>query len=84
MNKIKQIIIEFRQIVVGWHITRLKKKAERLRVSEKSQMFVLRLNGRIRIISRKWYKENKRKGVFPKHFTVDDLKRISFYYTGGA
>ncbi len=84
MSKLNDLLVEYKQLIVGWYITRLKRKAEKLRRSEKSQMFVVRLNGRIRIVSRKWFKENKRKGKFPKHFTVDDLKRISFYYTGGS
>lgn len=85
MNKLKlylkEMFLEWKQMWVGWNISRIKRKAEKLRKIEKSQMFVVKLDGRIRIISKRWFKEQRQQGRFPNSFTADKLKKISFYYT---
>lgn len=81
MNKINELLLACKQLWVGWHITRMKKKADKLRITEKSQMFVVKIDGKIRIISKYWFKKQRQRGKFPKSFTSDKLKKISFYYT---
>ena len=87
MSKRKNIFktkwLQLKQVWIGWHVSRMKTKADRLRETEGSQMFVVHLNGKICIISKRWFKEQKRHGAFSKTFTIDSLKRISFYYTRG-
>ena len=81
MNVLKKQWFELKAVWVGWHISRMKRKAEQLRISEKSQMFVVKLDGKIRIISKCWFKEQRQHGKFPSSFTADKLKKVSFYYT---
>lgn len=92
MNKLKKLfgIIrdDFReswqqtkQMWVGWHISRMKRKAEKLRISEKSQIFVVKMEGEIRFITKEWFKAQRQHGKFSKSFTTDKLKKVSFYHT---
>ena len=89
MNKLLKTIREdfndsirkTKQFWIGWLLKRLKKKADKLRETEQSQMFVVKLDGKIRIISKRWFKHQRQKGIFPKSFTTDKLKKVSFYYT---
>ena len=87
MNKIINyfagIYQEFQEYRIGLKIKRLKKQADKLRETTGSQMFVLKWNGSIQIISKRWFKAQRQKGVFPKSFTADKLKSISFYHTRG-
>ena len=85
MNKLTNIFLkwlsELNEYRIGYKIKRLKHKADKYREESGSQMFVIKLEGHIRIISKRWFKEQRQPGKFPKTMTSDDLKKISFYYT---
>ncbi len=89
MNKLINVVTiyfanlfqEWREHQIGLKITKLKKQADKLREQTGSQMFVLKWDGKIQIISKRWFKKERQKGTFPKNFTADKLKSISFYYT---
>jgi len=74
---------KLKQYYIGFKIKRLKNKADKYRDKYGSQMFVLKYEGRIRMISRRWFKHQRQIGKFPKSMTSDDLKKISYYYTRG-
>ena len=87
MSKLKieflKWIAELNEYRIGYKIKRLKRKADKYREVYGSQMFVLKIEGRIRMISKRWFKEQRQLGKFPKTMTSDDLKKIAFYYTRG-
>jgi len=64
-----------------WYLKRLKRRAERLRKLTGSQVFVVKIKGKVTLLTKKQFKEMRAKRVFPKEFTADSLKRISLYYT---
>ena len=72
---------EIKQMWVGWKIKRLKKQVDRLREETGVQMFVVKWQGKMRVISKRDFKYMRQRGMFPKTFTADNLKRISLYYT---
>ncbi|MCL1821938.1 MAG: hypothetical protein FWG22_03850 [Prolixibacteraceae bacterium] len=85
MNKVLKELAalwcEWKQMWIGWRVERMKRKADRLREATGSQMFVVKMDGKIRIVSKRWFKDKRQRGMFPKHFTAERLKRIAFYYT---
>ena len=87
MSKLKieflKWIAELNEYRIGYKIKRLKRKADKYREVYGSQMFVLKYEGRIRTISKRWFKRQRQIGKFPKSMTSDDLKKISYYYTRG-
>lgn len=85
MSKLLNYIDKLGQAVIekytGYRIIRLKRKADKLRETTGIQFFILKYKGRIRLMSKREFKHLRQHGVFPKSFTADNLKRISFYYT---
>ena len=51
--------------------------AEADRLNER--IYVVKLNNKVRFISRSQFKEMRGKGVFPKTFTALDMRRISLF-----
>lgn len=58
-----------------------KRKADRLHRETGLQYFIIMFQGTITIVSKEWFKEQRQNGKFPKHFTSDNLKKISYYFT---
>ena len=58
-----------------------KRKADRLSKKTGSQYFILMFQGKVSIVSKEWFKEKRQEGMFPRKFTADNLKKISFYHT---
>jgi len=87
MSKLEMFFFEkldkLRQYYIGYKIKRLINEADKCRDKYGSQMFVLKYEGRIRTISKRWFKRQRQIGKFPKSMTSDDLKKISYYYTRG-
>lgn len=69
------------QTYVGYKIHRLKIKADRYSAKNGVQVFIIKHQGKIINVTKEWFTYNKQHNKFPKNFTVDDLKKISFYYT---
>lgn len=78
IDHLGQTVIE---IYIGWKIKKLIKRADRLREKTGTQFFVVKISGRIRLMSKREFKWKRQHGVFPKNFTSDNLKKISYYYT---
>jgi hypothetical protein len=72
---------EINQLITGWRVQRMKRQADRLREATGVQMFVVKMNGKIRLISKREFKYMRQHNVFPTNFTAENLKRIAFYYT---
>ncbi|HEY5507168.1 MAG TPA: hypothetical protein VIK29_00750 [Paludibacter sp.] len=68
---------------IGYKIQRLKRKADKYREESGSQMFIIKDEGKIKLISKRWFKCQRQHGKYPKSMTLDDLKKISYYYTRG-
>lgn len=66
---------------IGYRMKRLIKKADKLREKTGTQFFVVKINGKISLMSKREFKWKRQHGVFPKSFTADNLKKISYYYT---
>jgi hypothetical protein len=62
-------------------LKRTKRRAEKLKKITRSQVFVVKIKGRVTFLTKKQFKSLRAKKVFPKNFTADSLKRISLYYT---
>lgn len=58
-----------------------KRKADRLREITGIQHFIVMMQGKFTIVSKKWFTDQRQHGHFPKTFTAENLKKISFYYT---
>lgn len=65
----------------GWRIKKLKKKADKYREKSGTQCFVVKVNGRLRVLTKREFKWKRQRGIFPKNFTADELKKISYYHT---
>ena len=55
------------------------RKANELRKKTGIQQFIVINRGKVTIINKQWFKQNRNK--FPKNFTADNLKKIAYYYT---
>jgi hypothetical protein len=74
MNKIKKFFFILRLMA-------LKGRAKRLARRTGVQYFIVRIKGNITLMSKTQFKYCRQKGVFPKAFTADNLKKVSLYYT---
>ena len=59
----------------------LKYKAFRIHKKYNCQVFVVKIAGKVRIISKYQFKKTRQKGHIPLNFTATELKAISLYYT---
>lgn len=80
-ERIDSIITWFNRWRAVRQLKRIKRKAEWIRKELNSQVFVVKMEGRVTFLTKKQFKEMRAKKVFPKQFTADSLKRISLYYT---
>lgn len=78
LNKAK---VHTKDLIFVIRIKRMKKKADKLRDLTGSQHFIFLHKGKITCRSKRWFKLMHQHGVFPKNFTADNLKQISYYYT---
>ena len=81
MNKLKKRI---RRIVLALGLMILKRKADRLARKTRDQYFIVNLNGKAQIMSKKQFKYMRQRGAFPLSFTATQLKQIALYYTKKA
>ena len=58
-----------------------KRKADRLHKITGSQFFIIMFQGKITIVSKEWFKEQRQQGKFPMNFNANNLKAISYYFT---
>lgn len=66
---------------IGWRIKRLTKKADRLREETGTQIFVVKIDGKIRLMAKSEFKWKRQHGQLKRNFTAEHLKKISYYYT---
>ncbi len=59
----------------------LKRKADKLSRKTGIQHFIIKWCGSIIIINKQQFRHNRQRGLFPKQFTADNLKKIALYYT---
>ena len=71
----------FVQTYVGYKVHSLKKEADRFSSENGVQIFIIKYEGKIINVTKEWFTYHKQHGKFPKDFTVENLKKISFYYT---
>jgi len=67
--------------MVIFAVRRVKRKAMSLHRKYNCQVFVVKVNGKLTLISRFQFKTMRQNGLFPKNFTASDLKRIALFYT---
>jgi hypothetical protein len=78
MNKIKK---KYRQFLLIIYVRLLKCRANKLYKRTGVQQFIVKWNDKLTIINKEQFKLSRQNGLFPKHFTADNLKKISLYYT---
>jgi len=59
----------------------IKHKAFKLHKKYNCQVFVVKFNGKITVLSKYQFKQMRQKGKFSKSFTATELKSLSLYYT---
>jgi len=70
-----------KELHTAYQLKRLKRKADKLSKRNREQYFIIKLDGKIDIISKSWFTNNRQHGVFPLDFTAEKLKEIALYYT---
>ena len=75
------LIIWLKEMRVVYIIWRVKKKAFRLHKKYNCQIFVVKVKGRIKIMSKYQFKKRRQSGKILKQYTATELKAISLYYT---
>ncbi len=78
---LKQAATHTKDLIFIVRMKRLKKQAEKLRLTTGSQHFIFMYKGKITCRSKRWFKNMRAHGAFHKNFTADKLKEISYYYT---
>lgn len=73
-----QVIV---QTYVGYKVYNLKKEADRISSENGVQIFIIKYEREIKNVTKEWFTYQKQHGKFPKDFTIEDLKKIAFYYT---
>jgi hypothetical protein len=84
MSKLKfkfPIWTKVKQLWIGYKIKRLKREADRLSERTGAQIFIVKIQGKMTFLSKPCFKEMRQRGMFPKDFTAENLKKISYYYT---
>lgn len=74
-------VTRVKQIVYTIGMRRLKARAMRLHRRHNCQYFVVKLFGKVRLISRQGFKDLRQHKKIPLSYTILDLKRISYFYT---
>jgi len=69
------------QTYVGYKVHKLKKEADFVSSKMGIQIFIIKYEGKIISVSKDWFTYQKQHKKLPKEFTVEDLKKIAFYYT---
>ncbi len=75
------MIRKIKALFAGYRIKRLKNKCLKAWQKTGMQFFIVKLNGKITILSKADFTLCRSKGIFPKSFTADNLKEIALYYT---
>ena len=87
MSKLEMFFLmkldKLKQVYIGFKMKRLKRKADKYRDLYGSQIFIIKDEGKIKLISKRWFKFQRQHGKYPKNMTTDHLKAMSFYYTRG-
>lgn len=77
-SKVWRLIV---QTYVGYKVHKLKKEADFVSSKMGVQIFIIKYEREIKSVTKDWFTYQKQHGKFPKDFTVEDLKKIAFYYT---
>ena len=75
------LMIWLKEMRVVYIIWRIKKKAFRLHKKYNCQIFVVKIKGKIKIMSKYQFKNKRQKGKIALKYTATELKAISLYYT---
>jgi len=70
-----------KSIVAFIAIVRIRRKARKLHRKNNCQIFVVKMGGKVRLISKEQFKYLRQRGKFPKNFTAEQLKKIALYHT---
>ncbi len=74
-------IDRFKKLWVVYIFWRIKRKAFRLHKKYNCQIFVVKIKGKVKLMSKYQFKKRRQKGKIAKQFTATELKAISLYYT---
>ena len=77
----RSLIATFKQYVLTVRILLLKRKANKLTAKYRVPHYIVFLNGKITLITKDWFRENRQRKIFTKHFTANNLKKVALYYT---
>ena len=80
-KRFNSLIIKIKDYWWTFKLMLLKRQADKWTAKYGVQHFIVKLDGKVTIITKDWFKENRRKGKFPKHFTANNLKEVAYYYT---
>jgi hypothetical protein len=78
MNK---LIKQIEKALFYIKLYRLKNKANRYAKRYNAQFFIVKLHGKIVMISKNGFKELRQNGTIPLSITANELKKIAYYYT---
>ncbi|MDY0207942.1 MAG: hypothetical protein RBR82_15160 [Pseudomonas sp.] len=80
-NDFKESFSYIKKGLTIWRLRKIKRKAMRLHRKHNQQFFVLKIMGRVRIISKQGFKNLRQHGKLPMAMTATRLKQISLFYT---
>lgn len=72
------IIKEIKKQWTAFKVVRLCRKADKLHKKTNVQHFIIQINGYLRMINKKQFKDLHQRGII-KMRTVDELKAIAYY-----
>lgn len=79
--EIAQLVDSIKKLLVIMYMRGLKRRAMRLHKFYNCQFFVVKILGRVRVISKKRFTHLRQHGKIPLHITATELKKIAFFYT---
>ena len=71
----------FKKVFAFIALKRIKRKAYKLHKKNNCQMFVVKMGGKVKVISKQQFKYLRQHGKIQKDFTALELKDIALYYT---
>lgn len=76
---LKTFFNDIRHYTVVFRTRRHYRRAQALANRLGCQVFCVKINGRVVLLTKRYFKELRSKGVFPKNFTAVQLKDIALF-----
>ena len=80
-NDWEQLVLSIRKAYKLLMFRLIKRRAFRLHKKYNCQVFIVKMQGKVKIISKYQFKNMRQRGIFSKKITATELKSMALYYT---